>query len=267
MTPAEILNNIVQTRIMVIGDPMFDIYHHGTASRISPEAPVPVFVEAATESRAGGAANVVHQLKALGVQTDTFFPKQPWTEKHRYMVGNHQLLRVDKDLIKRPTSLPDLSGLDAVILSDYGKGWLTDDLCRHVIKECQRQDTAVIVDPKGTGWAKYEGCSIICPNEVEARHHEVHDFDTVLFKEGAAGMRLKQYDKTYQIPATAKAVYDVTGAGDTVVAVLAAAVAATAPMHEAAIMANTAAGYVVGIPGTAVCSWEKLRDLTCKSDS
>jgi bifunctional ADP-heptose synthase (sugar kinase/adenylyltransferase) len=262
----DIMERLTESHVMVIGDPMFDIYHHGTVSRISPEAPVPVFVEHSHYSRAGGAANVVHQLKALGVTATTHFPRQPWTEKHRYLVGSHHLLRIDRDLVKRPSSMPDLVGQDLVILSDYCKGWLTYDLCRHVIDEANRLDIPVVVDPKGTEWRKYQGCQVICPNEVEAQHHEVSDFDTVLFKEGAAGMRLRQGGRIHHIPATAKAVFDVTGAGDTVVAVLGACLAAGATLFEAATISNIAAGYVVGIPGTASCPIDKLLDLVYSYD-
>jgi len=261
MNLREVLDTFADLHIMVIGDPMFDVYHHGHVNRMSPEAPVPIFIEDNEEIRQGGAANVLHQLQALGVNVKPHFPRQPWTEKHRYMVGGHQLLRIDKDLKKATTSMPCLAGMDAVILSDYAKGALTPELCAEVMKQARELEIPVIVDPKGEGWAKYRDCTIICPNEKEAQNREIDVFETVLFKQGANGMTLLEKGKRFTIHATAKAVYDVTGAGDTVVAVLAAAMAAGARLQDAAFLANMAAGHVVGLPGTATCSYQDLYEL------
>ena len=257
----DVLETFESLHIMVIGDPMFDVYHYGTVNRISPEAPVPIFIEDNEEIRQGGAANVLHQLKALGVQGKAHFPRQPWTEKHRYMVGGPQLLRIDKDLKKTPPTMPSCAGFDAVILSDYAKGALTPELCAEVMKQARQLEIPVIVDPKGEGWGKYVGCSVICPNEKEARNREIDLFDTVLFKEGANGMTLLENGRRKHIEATAKAVFEVTGAGDTVVAVLAAAMAAGAGLEDAAFLANLAAGHVVGLPGTATCTIDDLFQL------
>jgi D-beta-D-heptose 7-phosphate kinase/D-beta-D-heptose 1-phosphate adenosyltransferase len=244
--------------IMVVGDPMFDVYHWGHVNRMSPEAPVPVFIEDKEEIRQGGAANVLHQLKALGVTATAHFPRQPWTEKHRYLVGGHQLLRIDKDIKKTTSTNPSLVGLDAVILSDYAKGALTADLCASVMKQARELEIPVIVDPKGEGWAKYRDCTIICPNEQEAKNKEIEVFETVLFKQGANGMTLLENGHKTHIPAAAQAVFDVTGAGDTVVAVLAACMAAGATLKDAAYLANLAAGHVVSLPGTATCTADDL---------
>ena len=257
----DVLDGFKSARVLVVGDPMFDVYHHGHVNRMSPEAPVPVFIEDREEIRAGGAANVSNQLKALGVTVDTHFPRQPWTEKHRYMVGGHQLLRVDKDLKKCTTSVPSLAGVDAVVLSDYAKGCLTGELCAGIMKQARELEVPVIVDPKGEGWAKYRDCTVICPNEKEASNREIEVFETVLFKRGSSGMTLLENGKRTHIQATAKQVFDVTGAGDTVVAVLAAAMAVGANLHDSAFLANLAAGHVVGIPGTASCSVEDLYRL------
>lgn len=257
----DVLDGFKAARVLVVGDPMFDVYHHGHVNRMSPEAPVPVFIEDREEIRAGGASNVANQLKALGVTVDTHFPRQPWTEKHRYMVGGHQLLRIDKDLKKCTISVPSLAGVDAVVLSDYAKGCLTGELCAGIMKQARELDVPVIVDPKGEGWAKYRDCTVICPNEQEALNREIDVFETVLFKRGSSGMTLLEKGKRTHIQATAKQVFDVTGAGDTVVAVLAAAMAVGANLHDAAFLANLAAGHVVGIPGTATCSVEDLYRL------
>jgi D-beta-D-heptose 7-phosphate kinase/D-beta-D-heptose 1-phosphate adenosyltransferase len=244
--------------VMVIGDPMWDIYHHGSATRLSPEAPVPVFKLDYLDQRPGGAANVAAQVEALGADVHRYMPVAPWVEKHRYMVGNHQLFREDKDREYKPHGSPDLSGIDIVILSDYGKGWLTYDLCQMVIAGAEERGIQVVVDPKGSKWNKYRGCDIICPNEVEAMNPDVVNFSAVLYKQGAAGMTLDILGDKKIIKATAKQVYDVTGAGDTVVAVFATALAAGATYVQAAVMANKAAGIVVGRLGTAQVTAEEL---------
>lgn len=257
----EILDAFETLNIMVVGDPMFDVYHRGHVSRMSPEAPVPVFVEDKEDIRPGGAANVLQQLKMLNVNATGHFPRQPWTEKHRYMVGGHQLLRVDKDIKKKTVKDPELQGFDAVILSDYAKGCLTSELCDSIMRQARELDIPVVVDPKGQGWAKYRDCTIICPNEEEAKNKEIEVFETVLFKQGANGMTLLENGHRTHIPATSKAVFDVTGAGDTVVAVLAACMAAGASLVESAYLANLAAGHVVSLPGTACCTAEDLYNL------
>lgn len=249
--------------ILVVGDPMIDIYHHGHVDRLSPEAPVPVFVQDWQESRAGGAANVVENLGMLAVRTISFFPDDEWTEKHRYMVGSHQLLRVDKDRHTSPgDEFPSLDGVDAIVLSDYAKGWLTSSFCVKLIHKANLAGIPTVVDPKGDNWGRYQNCTVICPNTLEATNPDVSLFKTVLLKEGPKGLTLKvKGQEPKRFPATAKSVFDVTGAGDTVVAVVACALAARASLEDAAVLANLAAGHVVGQVGTATCSVERLIDL------
>jgi D-beta-D-heptose 7-phosphate kinase/D-beta-D-heptose 1-phosphate adenosyltransferase len=257
-----------KARILVVGDPMVDVYHFGHVDRLSPEAPVPVFVQDRQESRPGGAANVTENLQMLSVNWDSFFPTEQWTEKHRYMVGNHQLLRVDNDRRHNPgQEVPNLKGVDAIVLSDYDKGWLSSQLCVNVIHHANVVGIPVVVDPKGTNWTKYQGCTVICPNTVEATHPDLPMFRTILAKEGPKGLKLIiKGEKFKHFPATAKAVFDVTGAGDTVVAVVACALAAKASLEDAAILANLAAGHVVGQVGTSTCSVERLIDLVRESE-
>lgn len=261
------------TNILVIGDPMVDVYHFGHVDRLSPEAPVPVFVQDRQESRSGGAANVTENLQMLSVRWQSWFPTAQWTEKHRYMVGNHQLLRVDQDRRYDPAKeLFDctgfnLTGVDAIVLSDYDKGWLSSQLCVNVIHKASVAGIPVVVDPKGTNWTKYQGCTVICPNTMEATHPDLPMFKTILAKEGPKGLRLiVKGEKFKHFPATAKAVFDVTGAGDTVVAVVACALAAKASLEDAAILANLAAGHVVGQVGTSTCSVERLIDLVREAE-
>lgn len=252
-------------KILVLGDPIQDIYLFGRVERMSPEAPVPVFIQERYESRYGGAANVAYQLEALGCGMTFGWSKDgefPWTTKTRYMVGSHQLLRVDEDLCV-PNRLPALEGFSAIVISDYAKGACTPELCQEAIAS----GLPVIVDPKGKDWSKYQGCAVITPNSSELHAHNYHvgKMGRILHKAGADGLYLHlcgtPESSREHFPAQARHVFDQTGAGDTVTAVIAACVAAKIPLPEACKLANLAAGYVVGEVGTTVCPIEKLREL------
>ena len=251
-------------KVLVVGDPLTDVYHFGLVDRISPEAPVPVFVEDRVETRWGGAANVCHQIIALGVSHYTYFPDRPWEEKHRYMVGSHQMFRVDIPVrYEHPEDSGDTFGFDAIILSDYGKGWLSPSFCQNLIQGAIKKTIPVIVDPKGSDWSKYQGATVICPNEREyAQWDRRSHFDRLVVKLGEKGMNVIEKGKDHvQIPAMARHVFDVTGAGDVVVAIISCALASGASLPDAATLASHAAGYVVGEVGTAVCPLEKLKEL------
>jgi D-beta-D-heptose 7-phosphate kinase/D-beta-D-heptose 1-phosphate adenosyltransferase len=240
--------------MIVVGDPMVDVYHWGHVDRISPEAPVPVFVEDREEFRSGGAANVGRQLISLGCNYREYFPRPPWIEKHRYMVGSHQMFRVDKELEYCSQYVLDHESPSAIVVSDYAKG---------AVQIMPRQKVPIVVDPKGSDWLKYQGCTVICPNEKEyAQWDKRGDFAAILVKRGANGMDLYENNrKVLHVEAKAKAVFDVTGCGDTVVAVLAATLGASGSLDAGCQLAAHAAGYVAGEVGTAVCSAEKLKEL------
>jgi len=261
MTLRKLVEMFHEVRVLVTGDPMLDIYHYGTVDRLSPEAPAPVFVETGSNTYPGGAANVYEQLEQLNVDAEHHFPKQWWTEKHRYLVNGQQLFRIDKDMHHYAEGMPNLTSIDAIVMSDYGKSWLGADYCRSLIAEARKHHIPVVVDPKGTGWAKFDGCTVICPNEVEAKNPEIKAFDVVLYKKGAQGLLLKDHTWEHAFPAVARQVYDVTGAGDTVVATVAAVLACGGNLHEAARLANIAAGAVVGKRGTATVTNDELLDL------
>jgi bifunctional ADP-heptose synthase (sugar kinase/adenylyltransferase) len=247
-------------RIFVIGDPIDDIYRFGHVDRVSPEAPVPVFIEDQYEVREGGAANVAEQLRVLGCDTRYAWQdgnRIAWTEKTRYMVGSHQLLRVDRDK-HVPNAIPALERFSAIVISDYAKGACTYEVCQQAITGAHRLKIPIIVDPKGKEWSKYEGATLICPNHLEVQPWA----GDMVQKRGAEGLRYHHPGKPAQdFPATAHRVFDVTGAGDTVVAVLAACLGAGMSIEAACPIANAAAGYVVGEVGTTVCPLEKLREL------
>jgi bifunctional ADP-heptose synthase (sugar kinase/adenylyltransferase) len=270
LSHAEILQGIVRqfkgVHVAVLGDPMLDYYHFGHVDRLSPEAPVPVFIEDKMDLRDGGAGNVVANLAALGCRAIPLFPPAPYTMKHRYLVGSQQLFRIDRDKDHSaqrpdmpPQGAPALKDAQALVISDYGKGWCSSARCEAHIRQAIARDIPVVVDPKGLNWAKYAGATIVCPNQRELIQGYDEHSGHILHKQGAAGMTLIFPDRTEQhYDARARQVFDVTGAGDTVVAVLAAALAVRAELGIAVELANMAAGVVVGQVGTTPCSAEML---------
>ena len=268
----DLLNRFAGKRAVVIGDPIVDRYVFGTVDRVSPEAPVPVLKFDRTEVRRGGADNVVANLEALGLNVRTIFPpSEAWSVKSRYMVGGHQLLRVDRDQDGRSDAYKgwmiaqEIQLADVVVLSDYAKGALTDHRCQHAITEAIVHGKPVVVDPKGPNWEKYRGASLICQNEREWKAHLTHGatrpfFRAVFVKRGEFGIDVLEDNQTARNhPARARAVFDVTGAGDTVVAVAAACLAAGGSLDAAASLANVAAGIVVGEVGTTAVDLGRLR--------
>lgn len=272
-------------RIFVLGDAVIDLYVFGETKRMCPEAPVPIFSSLYHETRPGGAGNVGKHLEDMGITIDFSFAESfDLSVKERYMVGHHLVARIDKDLHHVPTDgdiqhmVEDLRAYTphVLVISDYAKGWASQKMCAAAISEAAELGAVIIVDPKGVDWRKYQGASLMCPNETEvdawiqsgALWPEGFSSPVWLHKLGAKGMRLSEAGKEVVfIPANARHVYDVTGAGDTVVAILAAAVGVGASWLEGARLANLAAGYVVGEVGTAVCPYEKLLELAILEDS
>jgi D-beta-D-heptose 7-phosphate kinase / D-beta-D-heptose 1-phosphate adenosyltransferase len=278
MTPAEIVERLFsqkypsgcEPKVLVVGDAILDQYIFGRSERLCPEAPVPVFIEETRDVRAGGAANVHAQIETLNVLAALHaVPLSERTIKARYMIGQHMLLRVDVDA-RGFGSCPDRGEYeelalmlqqepDVVVISDYNKGWVT----AQTIQMCLANGARVLVDPKGS-WGKYKGAYLLTPNRKETIGNGGHcdpEFDNILFKLGADGMQLATQEALTHIPASAHRVYDVTGAGDTVIATVAAALAVGADLLGACQLAALAAGYVVGEVGTAVCPLEKLKEL------
>ncbi|MBX3278577.1 MAG: D-glycero-beta-D-manno-heptose-7-phosphate kinase [Acidobacteria bacterium] len=215
-------------------------------------------------------------------------PSRPTTWKTRIVAHSQQMLRFDREA-KRPVenAIEDrmlagfrdvLAGAEAVILSDYEKGALTPRLLRAVIEESRAAGIPVCLDPKLKNWAHYRGVDVITPNQLEAERasgieiaddaaldeaarwiRRSLDCRCVLVTRGEHGMSLlDDAGNLGHIPTVAREVYDVTGAGDTVIAALALAMAAGAGIADAAGIANYAAGIVVGKVGTATVSREEL---------
>lgn len=266
------VERFADARVMVIGDPMTDVYHFGEVPRLSQEAPVPIFVEDRNDRRSGGALNVLGNLRALGCSVQALMPLEPWTEKHRYLVGHQQIFRIDRDQRHPAIHLdgPMLEIIDwanVLVISDYAKGSIARETCQAIIEAATAARVITVVDPKGKDWSAYEGATVICPNMAEWEGWDGKidkPFDAIL-KRGAAGLSVIKgvsADKAmldyHEIPARARTVFDVTGAGDTVVATAAAALAVEIPLVIAAELANRAAGLVVGGVGTCVCTQAHL---------
>ncbi|HVF29403.1 MAG TPA: D-glycero-beta-D-manno-heptose-7-phosphate kinase [Pyrinomonadaceae bacterium] len=312
----QILDNFSKLKILVVGDVMLDRYWWGSVTRISPEAPVPVVRLKNTSLAAGGAANVAVNVAGLGAtaillgvvgdddearlipsilakagvsgQNLIGVDDRPTTSKTRIIAHSQQVVRVDKEESEPISaevedricsSFTDLlPGVDAIAVSDYGKGVLTDRLLQELFSTASAQGKPVLVDPKGKNYSKYRGASVLTPNRREAAeacnlddHAEVvaHagktlmtdlDLNALLITQGEEGMTLfRKSVAPLHLTAVAREVYDVTGAGDTVIATLTTAIGAGADLAEAARLANTAAGLVVEQVGTSCVSTSDLR--------
>jgi D-beta-D-heptose 7-phosphate kinase/D-beta-D-heptose 1-phosphate adenosyltransferase len=310
-----LIDGFAGKRIVVLGDVMLDEFVWGRVRRISPEAPVPV-VEVERQTLAiGGAGNVVSnlaslgaspvmlgvvgddddserlksKLRAIGVEADTLVrdPSRPTTLKTRIIAHNQQVVRADRES-RKPVSqeiedrMIDLfcreaERADAVVVSDYSKGLLTESLLARALDRARSRDLTVCVDPKSRNFSRYEPLTIITPNTQEAAEaagiaieDEASlieagrkilagiDCRAALITRGEEGMSLFTSQEATHIPTVAREVYDVTGAGDTVIATLALALAAGASYLEAAVLANHAAGVVVGKLGTAAVTRDEL---------
>ncbi len=296
-------------RVLVVGDAMLDRYWFGAVDRISPEAPVPVVRVTREEERIGAAANVAynivtlgakaslltvvgddeasHKLEALVAQTgiEPHFGRDAHlktTVKLRIIGRQQQLLRLDFENTPQSELLATQSAAfaqllpnhQAVLFSDYGKGGLAH--VSDMIASARAAGKAILIDPKGTDYARYEFASVITPNRLELQqviglwHDEAqlqasvdqlrakYKIDALLLTRSEEGMTLFDGQGRLHVTAQARAVFDVTGAGDTVIATLAAFVAAGLSLREALPLANRAAGLVVGKFGTATVSYDEL---------
>jgi D-beta-D-heptose 7-phosphate kinase / D-beta-D-heptose 1-phosphate adenosyltransferase len=308
-----------QQCVLCVGDLMLDEFLYGEVSRISPEAPAPVIAVARQEAVVGGAGNVARNIAALGARCRfvgvigddeagrrlraaladgphieaalVVDPTRPTTRKVRFVSEHHSthLLRADWELAKPIDAATEdaviahacdlLPGADAVVLSDYAKGVLTERVIRAVIDAARAAGKPVVVDPKRRDLSVYRGATLITPNrkelmeatgcaaasdaEVAAAAAEVRAVvasEAVLVTRSEEGMTLVVAGHApVHVPAYAVKIRDVSGAGDTVVAVLAALIGLGAGFEPAMRAANAAAAVVVGKPGTATVSAAELR--------
>ena len=312
MVAGNIFNKL--SHVLVLGDVMLDGYANGLVNRISPEAPVPVLNHMHHHEVAGGASNVAMNIVALGGKAslvgligddeegrrlnsmltsagvNTAFVREDGRttiSKLRIVSGNHQLLRIDKEVKEHISTATEkliidsacrlIMFADAVILSDYMKGCLSDSVLSAVIGAARDRGIPVFVDPKRHNISCYRGADYITPNRKELTaatgiNCSDESFERVAAKKamestGAAvlltrsedGMVLfaKDGDETW-LPTESKEVFDVSGAGDTVVASFALAIAGGVPPEQALRIANCAAGIVIGKLGTATVSADEL---------
>ena len=302
------------TRVLVIGDLMLDQYIWGDVERISPEAPVPVVRCGHRAERPGGAANVAMNVVGLGAQATLFgflgedsegmalergmrevgaelavtrVKDRATTTKLRILSAKQQILRLDTEQTERYSdaacdallanverALPEAH---AVVLSDYAKGVLTEEVCQRVIRAASQRGVPVLVDPKHRDFARYRGATAICPNLAELASVtgvSAREVDALLTAGQALvpglelgclvatmsekGIAVLRERSRFLAPAVARQVFDVSGAGDTVIATLALAVASGLEMETAVQLANVAAGIVVGKVGTVPVSRDEL---------
>ena len=295
---------------------MIDHYLWGECERISPEAPIPIVNIDDENTVLGGAGNVVNNLVALGAHTDILsvigdcdianelgtllsninvstnhLVKEKGrlsSKKSRIIASHQQVIRYDRESDydiseKSQQTLFDqykkiLKQYDIVLLSDYGKGVLTDSLTRDLIQEANNLGIKVLVDPKGINYFKYSGAYLLTPNKKEASlatNIDIIDDSSLL----RAITQLKEkcslnvslitlsengvaiYDNDLRVhPTMAREVYDVTGAGDTVLATLGYALSSNYDIDQAVEFANLAAGVVVGKIGSATASIDEIND-------
>lgn len=312
----EQIGKLAGTRVLCVGDIMLDRFVYGKVERISPEAPVPVLRIEREHAMLGGVGNVVSNLVAFGSdvclvgligrdpagrEVMQLLADEPSVESHllyednrqttikiRYVAGAQQLLRADQEIqmalgagiedqaIQRAEA--DMNSSAALVLSDYGKGVLTDKVLRKLIDRSLENGMPVIVDPKGNDYSRYRGATLVTPNRrelseatgmpaesddeiIEAGKKLIKDsgIENILITRSQDGMTLVHGDGTVDhFPASAQEVFDVSGAGDTVVAVIAASLGAGLNLADASALANVAAGLVVAKMGTAVVTADEL---------
>jgi D-beta-D-heptose 7-phosphate kinase/D-beta-D-heptose 1-phosphate adenosyltransferase len=315
---ADIVRHFPTARVLVIGDIILDRYVVGSVQRLSPEAPIPVLRPSVHRATLGGAANVAMNIATLGGQATLVgvigndeaggilrdlvakatnlhaalvtVPGRPTTSKTRFMTGSHQLLRLDEETTAplASTAATDVLGqvrlglehARVVVLSDYAKGVLCDDVLAEVIAMARATGRIVIADPKRADFTAYRGATILTPNEhevrvatrIEADHDAEADRagraaldatagEAVLVTRSAKGLTLVRRDcPAMHLPTRAREVADVSGAGDALVAALAVALATGAKLPAASMLANANAGISVGKQGTATVSRQELLD-------
>ncbi len=311
-------DELKKARVLVVGDVMHDVFIWGKVKRISPEAPVPVVEVSRETALLGGAANVVNNVLALGaravmagvvgrdpageavlreldrVGADRSCVRRsqtrPTAVKTRIIAHQQQVVRFDREEIRplKPSTYKSfwravrsaLDRVDAVIVSDYAKGLVSENLVQDLVRLCKKQGKTLAVDPKPVNADWYAGANVLTPNHREAGQMaglEITGDETLekaaaniiarlgcealLITRGEKGMSLfRPGEKSLHIPALAREVFDVTGAGDTVIGVLATALAAGFGLEDAVKTANLAAGIVVGKLGTSVATVEELRN-------
>ena len=315
MKSEQLKKEIKNTNVLLIGDVMLDKYVFGKVTRISPEAPVPVFLSAHHKHVLGGAGNVFNNFFSLGVKS-TFITiigkdeagkevkklirknslkniyiyedtKKITTKKTRYLANNQQIIRVDHEdrtiLSKYAKNFiisnfkKNISSCNVVVISDYDKGVITKPLIETLIKIARNFKKPVIVDPKNKNFAIYNNVYLVTPNQLEASKitgldcHtnkevetcakfiiEKYNINNVIVTRGEKGLTFVNKKKTVHSPTRKIEVFDVSGAGDTVLAILAISISSKIEIEDVLFYANKAAGIVVGKIGTSTITKKEL---------
>lgn len=303
-------------KILVIGDLMIDHYLWGNCTRISPEAPVQVVDIQKETTTLGGAGNVVNNLRALGADVmvmsaigdDTvakelvvmlddleckhflmFDKNRKTTKKSRIIASHQQVVRYDReskneisDVYEQSISIKASETIyeyDLVILSDYGKGVLSESLISKIICKANEANIKVLVDPKGENYTRYKGAYLLTPNKTEAKLStgidivddesllralkklkDVAELEVPMITLSEDGIAILDGDRIIKKPTVAREVYDVTGAGDTVIASLGYSLAKNETIEKAVEFANLAAGVVVGKLGSATATLNEIEE-------
>jgi len=319
----KIVDGFSNKKIAVIGDVILDKYIIGKVRRISPEAPVPVVEVGSEKISFGGSSNVISNISDLGAKSvilsivgndeaasqitsmmkeknsvDTSYiiwdNNQKTIEKTRIIAEHQQVVRIDKEIKYSYSSLIKnkmkenikkvlKNGVDAFILSDYGKGVLSKEIIEFSIEECLKNKTPIFVDPKIEHFIAYKKVTSMTPNIMEAfagmrkiENREQKEIEklgveivkklnlkSLIITQSENGMTLFDYFskkmKITHIPTEAREVFDVTGAGDTVISVLALSYSSSFDIFYSAIISNYAAGIVVAKMGTATATAEELK--------
>ncbi len=305
-------------RVLAVGDLMVDVFHYGAIDRISPEAPVPVMRLQQETRMLGGVGNVVRNIKDMGGGVTVVAPigddpngqlAMAMLDEHgihsalevctgrltsvktRFIAAGQQILRADREDVVRLSSdaedrllvavAHEIEECDVVVLSDYGKGALTQRIVAQTLQMARRLGKPVLVDPKGRDFSVYTGAFCITPNKTELElatglstqgDSEVEQaarallastgVDYLLVTRSEKGMSLvaRDMNDVVHLPAHKREVFDVSGAGDTVIGMLALCLASGGSVLEGAQLANIAAGVVVSKRGTATCTVAELQD-------
>lgn len=324
LTP--ILERFSSVNLAVVGDLMLDRYIWGKATRISQEAPVPVVLVQKETTVAGGAANVVRNIMSLGAKAIAFgvlgndengrrlqelfnegccdttgiitTSERPTTVKTRVLASSQQVVRIDQEVTKPlPESIVseiltylthkiESGHIQALILEDYAKGFLTPPTAQTIVTLCRKHNIPVALDPHPSNPLNTKGLYLMTPNRSEAfslakipyassqgvpaskdlplikvakRIQENWEVENLLITLGKDGMALFRGDEApIHIPTHAREVFDVSGAGDTVMATFMVAMRAGASLNEAMQISNEAAGIVVGKVGTCPVPLDEL---------
>jgi rfaE bifunctional protein kinase chain/domain len=311
-------NDFQKLHMLVIGDLMLDVYQSGNVSRISPEAPVPIVNIENSFERLGGAANVCQNIVSLkakcsvigmigndrsgntmkrlfnenGINSDQIIVNdlRPTTTKTRIIADDQQVVRIDKEKIFPITNSEEneillnlkkiINDIDVIVLQDYNKGLLTENLIREIVKISNKNSKPIFVDPKFDNFFAYKDVFLFKPNKKEAEKKlgfalnnieninkaakkikkQLHS-KNVLITLGENGMLLLSDDSKYlKIQTRAKKVHDVSGAGDTVISTLALFYTAGYSLAQSTIIANIAAGKVCEYIGVVPIKFDDLKN-------